>query len=460
MANLKTCNPADGKIIDSYNIMTDNIVTDIINKLNNTHLLWKEFSFEKRAKYILNLANILENNIDKYAKIITIEMGKPITQSRQEISKCALLCKHYAQNAEKYLKDKLILTDYSKSYITYQPLGIVFGIMPWNFPFWQVFRFAIPTIMAGNTALLKHAPISLGAALAIEKLFLEAGCPENLFRSLVINDSQAENIIANKKISAVTLTGSIKAGSIVASLAGKNIKKIVLELGGSDPYIILNDADLDEAAEICVKSRLNNCGQVCIAAKRLIIEKDIYNKFKAKLLEKINKYNKNNYINPLDENCLIGPMAREDLRDILHKQVSDSIQKGAICLQGGELPKNTKGFFYPVTVLEEISENSPAYKDELFGPVFCLFKANDIDDAIEIANDTEYGLAAAIFTKDIELAQKVANTKLQAGVVAINDLVSSNPLLPFGGIKNSGFGRELSEEGIKEFVNVKTIVIK
>jgi succinate-semialdehyde dehydrogenase/glutarate-semialdehyde dehydrogenase len=328
--------------------------------------------------------------------------------------------------------------------------------MPWNFPFWQVFRFAVPTLMAGNAALLKHAPISTGTALEIEKIFSESGCIPHLFRTVIVSNEGASNVISHPKIAAVTLTGSPQAGKSVAEAAGRDLKKVVLELGGSDPYIILEDADLELAASECVTARMLNSGQSCISAKRLIVMESIYEKFLGLVTEKIKKYNIGN---PLDENVQCGPLARKDLRDKVHQQVQKSIQQGAKLITGGVLPPQA-GYFYPPTILTQIKKGMPAYDEEIFGPVVAIITAEDEARAIAIANDTCYGLGAGIFSKNIARAEKIAAEKIQAGSCAINTFVVSDPRLPFGGIKNSGYGRELSAEGIRSFVNVKTINIK
>lgn len=450
-----TINPATGEKIKSYEEFNAIKIAEIINNTQEAYLKWKDTSFAERAMKMHKAAEILEQNTDKYGKIISEEMGKPITAAMNEIKKCAWVCKHYADHAEEYLKRRTIQTELTKSYVTYQPMGIVFAIMPWNFPFWQVFRFAVPTLMAGNAALLKHAPISTGAALAIEDIFKKAGFPENLFRALILDNEGAASVIRDKKVIAVTLTGSAKAGSAVGSEAAKNLKKIVLELGGSDPYIILEDADLEKAAEDCVNSRMSNTGQVCISAKRIILVDPIKDKFKKLVQDKIKRYQMGN---PMDKDCNFGPMAREDLREELHQQVQTSVKNGAKLILGGEIPER-QGFYYPPTILDQVKPGMLAYEQELFGPVIVFIDAKDETDAIQIANDTSYGLAGAIFTKNVAKGEKIAAEMIQAGACAVNGYVSSDPRLPFGGIKASGYGRELSAEGIREFVNVKTVMI-
>ena len=453
---IDTINPATGQLIHTYQEMNGNEVDNIINATHQSYLSWSQTSFTHRKSLMLKAAEVLNTNKFDYANIITAEMGKPITQSLAEVEKCIWCCQHYAENAESYLQDRIIKTESYKSYVTYQPLGIVFAIMPWNFPFWQVFRFICPTMMAGNAGLLSHAPISTGTSLAIEEILVKAGFPNNIFRSLVINNDIAAQVIKHPRVIAVTLTGSERAGSIVGANAAKNLKKVVLELGGSDAYIICDDADLDLAADQIVASRMSNTGQVCIAAKRIIATRDTLAELEIKILAKLQ-----NYImgDPKDPNCTFGPMAREDLRMELHQQVHKSIEQGAELVTGGQLPEGN-GFYYPATMLKNVKPGMEAFERELFGPVVTLIEANNLEHALELANQSDYGLGAAIFTKDLELGEKIAREKLQAGACFVNGLVGSDPRLPFGGIKLSGYGRELSSEGIREFVNTKTVVVK
>lgn len=452
---IETINPATGELIKKYQEFSQADVNKIIDSVHTAYLQWKEVPLKIRTEKMHKAAAILNQNVEKYAKIISDEMGKPIAAARNEIKKCAWVCEHYADNAADYLKPRQVKTEMSKSYVTYQPLGIVFAIMPWNFPFWQVFRFAAPTLMAGNAALLKHAPISTGAGLAIEEVFRLAGFPENLFRTLILDNDGAAKVIQNKKVIAVTLTGSAGAGSVVGAEAAKSLKKVVLELGGSDPYIILADADLEKAAEACVTSRMSNSGQVCISAKRIILVDAIKDKFKQLVLEKIKRYEMGN---PAEENCNFGPMAREDLRDELHVQVQATVKAGAKVLLGAEIPKR-KGFYYPPTVLDNIQPGMVAYEQELFGPVICFINVANEAEALKVANDTSYGLAGAVFTQDIAKGEKIAAEIIQAGACAVNGFVASDPRLPFGGIKESGYGRELSAEGIRAFMNTKTVMV-
>ena len=387
---------------------------------------------------------------------MTLEMGKPIAQSRAEVEKCAWVCEYYAENAEKFFSDEMIETDASKSFVSFQPLGIVLAVMPWNFPFWQVFRFAAPGLMAGNAGILKHASNVSGCALAIEEVFREAGFPENLFRTILVPSSQMEKVIKNEKIKAVTLTGSVPAGKAVAKTAGSVLKKTVMELGGSDPYVILEDADLEMAADTCVTARFINGGQSCIAAKRFIVVEKVYDEFEKLFIEKMKSKKMGD---PIDESNDIGPQASVPLRDELHQQVEKSIKLGAELLLGGKIPE-LKGAYYPPTVLSNVKKGMPAYDEELFGPVAALIKAKDESEAIKIANDTIFGLGAAVFTGDVARGEKIAKEKLHAGCCFVNAFVKSDPRLPFGGIKESGYGRELSVYGIREFVNIKSIYIK
>lgn len=452
---IKTINPSTGQLLKEYPLLTQSEIETAISSSYEDYLQWSQISYKNRAEKMQHIAELLLKNKKDYAKLMALEMGKPISAGIAEVEKCSLVCDYYAKNTETLLQPKSVQTEYQKSYITYEPIGLILTIMPWNFPLWQVFRFAAPNLMAGNGCLLKHAQISTGTALEIEKLFRAADFPKNLFRTLVINSDQATAIITHPKIAAVTLTGSKRAGSEVANAAGKNLKKAVLELGGSDPYIILADADLENAARICLSSRLANSGQVCIAAKRIIAVEAIYDKLLEHLHVKMQ-----NYIldDPLNENTQLGPLAREDLRSTVHDQVQRSIQAGATILLGGQIPAGP-GFYYPPTLLVDVKPGMPAFDEEVFGPVVALIKARNIDDAIDLANQTEYGLGAALFTEDLALGEEIVARKIRAGVCAINTFVRSDPRLPFGGIKHSGYGRELALEGLTSFLNIKTIVI-
>lgn len=455
MPDIITINPATEEICGRYPLMNQNDIDSIIETTNLVQKSWSKSPLPLRAQCLTRLAGVLLENKDEIATLITNEMGKPIKQALAEVEKCAVLCEYYAKEGTEFLKPDSIQTGYYKSYRSFEPLGIIFAIMPWNFPLWQALRFAVPNLMVGNAGLLKHASSSTGTALMLERLILKAGFPENLFRTLVINASLSTFVIHHPHVMGVTLTGSNQTGEIVAKEAGAVVKKVVLELGGSDPYVILDDADLDLAAEECVKSRLNNAGQVCIAAKRIIVVKQVKAAFEALVIEKAKRYIMGN---PLDQTTWLGPMARNDLRLELHEQVQRAIAAGDQCITGGILP-TTKGYYYPVTILTNVSVESPAFCEELFGPVICLIEACDEKDAIRLANMTKFGLAGAVFTRDLEKGERIARNEIEAGTCSVNVSVSSDPRLPFGGIKQSGYGRELSIEGMREFVNVKTVVV-
>lgn len=452
---IQTINPATESLINTYEEMTQAEVNQIIEETHAAYLRWREMPIEERAKKMHRAAVLLKENKLSLAQLMAEEMGKPIIAGIAETEKCAWVCEYYANHAAELLKPRIIKTDFKKSYVTYEPGGVIFAIMPWNFPLWQVFRFAAPNLMAGHGCLLKHAPISTGTALAIEKLLRDAGFPQHIFRTLLIPVDLAPDVIAHPKVSAVTLTGSERAGMSVGAEAGKSVKKVVLELGGNDPYLILADADLEKAAEICVASRLANSGQVCIAAKRLIVVNDVFNQFVKLLLENIRNYKMGD---PLQKDTHLGPLARADLREKVHQQVQDSVHLGAKLLMGGKIPSG-KGFYYPVTVLTEVKPGTPAFDEEIFGPVLALTHAKDEAEAISLANHSRYGLGAAVFTANIAHGEKIAAEKIQAGTCAVNAFVKSDPRLPFGGIKHSGYGRELAEEGIHAFMNVKTVIV-
>ena len=454
--NLVSINPANNKILESHKEFSTEKINQIINSSYNTYLEWRNESISYRSKMMRDLAELLKQKKEKLGALMTQEMGKPIKQSIAEAEKCAWVCEYYADNAERFLSKKEISTDSKKSFISFQPIGLVLAIMPWNFPFWQVFRFASPTLMAGNVGILKHASNVQGCAKQIEKLFLEAGFPEYAFSNLVIGSNKVSNVINNPLVRAITLTGSAPAGKSVASHAGSLLKKTVLELGGNDPYIILEDADLNNAVESCIAGRMLNTGQSCIAAKRFIVVKARLDEFIDKVEQKINNMKMGD---PLDSNIDIGPMVNTDARDELHQQVLMSIEKGAKLISGGKIPESD-GSFYPPTLLTNVEPGMSAFDDELFGPVAVIISAKDQAHAIDLANKTNYGLGAAIFTADLDKGEKIAINELEAGSCFVNDFVKSDPRLPFGGIKESGYGRELSEFGILEFVNIKSVVIQ
>ncbi len=453
---LEVINPATGKKIRTYEEMTPEAVKEIIEDSHKAYLQWRKTSFSHRQERMGNAAEFLRKRSREYAKLMVLEMGKPIKQARAEIEKCAWVCDYYADKAEAFLQNEIIETDATKSFVTFQPIGVVLAVMPWNFPFWQVFRFAAPGLMAGNAGVLKHASNVPGCALAIEEIFAAAGFPENLFRTLLVGSPQVEAIIENPLVKAVTLTGSTPAGRAVARKSGDMLKKTVLELGGSDPYIILADSDLEAAVSACAAGRLLNGGQSCIAAKRFIVVESIKEQFEQMLVTTMRTYKMGD---PLEEDTQIGPQARHDLRDDLHRQVKKSLEMGATSLLGCEIP-HRGGAFYPPSVLTNVKKGMPAFDEELFGPVAAIISAKDETEAIEIANDTVFGLGAAVFTNDLEKGERIAERELQAGACFVNSFVKSDPRLPFGGIKESGYGRELSAYGIREFVNIKTVYVK
>lgn len=450
---MESINPATADTIATYDPMDQQTLDTIATKSREAQKGWRQRSFDERAALLKKVADLLESNKEQYAELMAREMGKPLAQGVSESEKCAWVCNYYADHAEQFLEDEMIASDADKSYITYNPLGTVLAIMPWNFPFWQLFRFAAPALMAGNAAILKHASNVTGCALAIESLIHEAGIPEPLFRTVIADNDQIQQLIKHPKIAAVTLTGSTRAGKAVASTAGSVLKKSVLELGGSDPYVVLADADIEQTAESCVSSRLINSGQSCIAAKRFIVTEDNYDSF----LDAVVALMKEKTVgDPFEDDTDVGPMARKDLRDGLHQQVQQSVEQGAECILGGQIP-DREGAYYPPTVLTNIAKGMPAYQEELFGPVASIIKVKDEQEAIEVANDTNFGLGAAVFSRDADRAEEIAARKLEAGCCFVNAFVKSDPRLPFGGIKESGFGRELSHVGIKEFVNIKTV---
>ena len=449
-------NPATGKTIKTYEELTPAAVRDVIAQAHNAFLDWKHTPFAERGRLMKRAAHILRERANEHAVLMAQEMGKPVKDGRAEVEKCAWACDYYAENAEAFLQPEVSQTDASKSYVVFQPLGVVLAVMPWNFPFWQVFRFAAPTLMAGNAGVLKHASNVPGCALAIEDVFRTAGFPAHIFRTLLIGSKQVDAVIENPLVRAVTLTGSTPAGKAVAKKAGAMMKKTVLELGGSDAYIVLEDADLEAAITTCVASRLINAGQSCIAAKRFIVPASLRQQFEEGFVARMRAITVGD---PLDEHTQMGPLARQDLRDELHQQVQESIAKGARCLLGGAIPES-KGAFYPPTVLTNVKKGMPAYDDELFGPVAALIMVKDEKEAIAVANDSIFGLGAAVFTQDIARGERIAATEIEAGCCFVNTFVKSDPRLPFGGIKESGYGRELSHYGIKEFVNIKTVFVK
>lgn len=452
---INSINPATGEKIRDYDEKTPTEVTDAIAATHEAFLSWRRTDFEDRANLMRAAAGSLRDNATDYAMLMANEMGKPVTQGRAEIEKCAWVCEYYAENAAAFLEPEFVKTDATRSLVSFQPLGVVLAVMPWNFPFWQVFRFAAPALMAGNAGVLKHASNVPGCALAIEDVFKSAGFPPNVFRTLLIGSKQVEAVIENPRVKAVTLTGSTPAGKAVARKAGEVLKKTVLELGGSDPYVVLADADLEASVATCVASRLINSGQSCINAKRFVVVDTLRERFEQLYVEKMRAATMGD---PLSDDTEVGPQARADLRDELHEQVRRSIEKGAKCLLGGDVPDGA-GAYYPPTVLTDVAKGMPAYDEELFGPVAAIIPVASERKAIEIANDSVFGLGAAVFTSDVAKGEDIATRELEAGACFVNAFVKSDPRLPFGGIKESGYGRELSHYGIKEFVNIKTVYV-
>ncbi len=451
----ESVNPATGETIARYLFHTRGEIDAALGTAKEAFATWRGTSWAERSAQMGQVSNVLEANREEWAHLMTAEVGKPIREARAEIDKCAWVCRFYSDEAERMLADRPVETGRTKSYVHHQPLGVILAVMPWNFPFWQVFRFAAPALMAGNVGVLKHASNVSGCALAIEKAFRDAGFPRGAFQTLLIPSTRVDEVIEHPVVAAATLTGSEAAGAAVAAKAGSLLKKVVLELGGSDPYIVLHDADVPAAAITCAASRVINSGQSCIAAKRFIVHTDVYDEWLEVFTAAMAKLNVGD---PQFDDTEVGPLARPDLRDALHEQVLDSVAAGARIELGGELPDGP-GSFYPPTILVDVAAGMPAYAEELFGPVAAVIRVGSEDEAIAVANDTQYGLAAAVFTADLARGERIAAERIEAGTCVVNTLVASDPRLPFGGIKASGYGRELAELGIREFVNQKTVVV-
>ena len=453
---ITTINPSNGKSLKTYSYMIDDAVESIIQNSHEAFLNWRLKSIEERAKLIKSIGEELQNYKSELAGLMTDEMGKLLTQSQQEVDLCTAICEYCAEHAAETLKnEERELSDGGKGIITYAPIGIIYGIQPWNYPSYQVIRYSIANLMAGNSVLLKHAGNVTGTAKLLESIFKAAGLPEGLFSVLVIDHDQSDNIIKHKLVRGVTLTGSPSAGKVIGKKAGEQLKKTVLELGSNDAYLVLHDADIEKAVEKSVKGRIYNNGETCIAAKRFIAVASVYDEFKQAFVKAMSDLNLGN---PKNEDTDLGPMAREDLREKLHDQVTESVANGATILCGGE-PDEGEGFYYPATVLEHVKPGQPAYDDELFGPVASLIKAKDDEDAMRIANDSRFGLGGGIFSKDVKRATQLAETYFDTGMVFINSFGLAEPNMPFGGVKDSGFGREHGGFGMKEFVNTKSIMI-
>lgn len=448
-------NPTNNQIVQSHASWDNHRLEQALEKAHSAQQTWAQTPFRVRAKMLRDVAVELLAQRYWYATSITMEMGKPLLEARAEVEKCAAVCDYYAHHGEDFLRAQPAESDAGKSYVAHYPLGVVLAIMPWNFPFWQTFRAAAPALMAGNAVVLKHASNVPQCALALQAIFRESGLPEGLFTALMIAVDQVPDVIASPHVHAVTLTGSEAAGRKVAAEAGQNLKKCVLELGGSDPFIVLHDADMELAVNMAVSSRFLNCGQSCIAAKRFIVVPEIADEFLQRLKIKVEELKLGD---PMEAATQIGPMARLDLRDTLHAQVTDSIAQGAVAVTGCQ-PVEREGFFYQPSILDHVTANTRAYHEELFGPVAIVIRAANEGDALRIANDTRFGLGSSIWSKDTARAERLAQ-HIQAGCTFINGMVKSDPHLPFGGVKDSGYGRELSRLGIHEFVNAKTVWIR
>lgn len=454
--SLQTVNPATGELLREYPEMELREVLAIIEKVQVDYEAWRRTPQAERVSLFENFAKLLRENARQYAEVITKEMGKPVTEAVAEVNKCALCCEYTAGMAGEWLADQPHESGGREAFVSFQPLGIVLAVMPWNFPFWQVFRAAVPAMLAGNAMLLKHASNVPECALTLEALFHRAGFPMNVFRTLMIGSANTAVAIAHPAVQGVTLTGSAEAGMKVAAQAGTQLKKTVLELGGSDPYLILEDADIEQTAAACVKGRMVNAGQSCIAAKRLIVVEAVRDKFEQAVVDGLRQYVCGD---PMKDETNLGPLARTDLRDALHEQVMKSVAAGARLLLGGEVP-DKPGAWYPATVLTDVKAGMPAYEEELFGPVAAIIPVRDEAEGIAVANDNRFGLGGAVFTQDLERGRRIAREEILTGTVRVNDFVISDPRLPFGGLRHSGYGRELSSFGIREFTNVKTVVVK
>ena len=451
---IQTVNPATGRVIASYDNSTPEQVSQQVRSASEAFPKWKGVELSERADYMRRLGRVMRKNREQYAKLVTEEMGKPIKQSLAEIEKCAWVCDYYAERAEAFLRDEIIPTEFRKSFVSFEPLGVVACIMPWNFPFWQVMRFAVPTLTAGNVGILKHSSVCLGSALKLVEAFGDAGFPENVFQA-VIGDSRAGEALVQADINAVSVTGSVNTGRRVATLASANLKKFVLELGGSDPFIVLDDADLNQTAYMATQSRLLNTGQSCISAKRFIVVEAVAKKFTELFVDDTRAEVLGD---PLDPKTTVGPLVRDSQRQALAKQVDDAKDKGASILTGGK-QADRDGYYYEPTIISNVNHEMSVLKEEVFGPAAPVIVVKDEQEAIAEANNSEFGLGASIWTNDIERGMRLAR-QVQSGLVSVNEMVRSDPRLPFGGVKMSGIGRELSEFGIKEFVNIKSVVVK
>ncbi|WP_224269090.1 NAD-dependent succinate-semialdehyde dehydrogenase [Haloprofundus salinisoli] len=453
---MESVNPTTGEQLDTYRDDGEETVDNALDTATETFEEWSDTSFTHRCSLLKKAGDVLRDNVDEYAELMAREMGKPISQARSEVEKCAWVCDYYAETAAEHLQDEVIGTEAdAHAFVSYEPLGPILAIMPWNFPFWQVFRFAAPNLAAGNVGLLKHASNVPGCAKAIEDVFSEAGFPDGAFQSLLIGSDLVNGIIEDDRLAGVTLTGSAAAGSAVGSAAGENLKKSVLELGGSDPFVVLDDADIERAVGSAVYGRVQNNGQSCIAAKRFIVMDEVYDDFEERFVEEMEALTVGD---PMDEETELGPQAQESLMESLHEQVEETADAGATVLTGGE-PMDREGAYYPATVLSDVPDGTPAAHDEIFGPVASLWRVDSEKEAIERANDTPFGLGASVWTGDPERGERFAR-QFDAGCCFVNEIVKSDPRVPFGGVKDSGYGRELSEHGVREFVNQKTVWVQ
>ena len=452
--SIESINPATGEVIETFEPFTATQIDETLTRARTAYLQWRTTSYAERSALLRRVAELLRAQKAELGRIASLEMGKTISEAQAEVEKCAWNCDYYAEHAEVFLAPEPVATNAAESYVEFTPIGVVLAIMPWNFPYWQVIRFAAPALMAGNAAVLKHASNVSRCALEIERIFSEAGAPDGLFSTILVPGAEVEQIIADPRIAAVTLTGSTPAGMQVAAAAGRAIKKSVLELGGSDAFIVLADADLDAAAEMAVRSRFQNAGQSCIAAKRFIVEESVADAFAQKFAEQASKLRMGD---PLDGQTQLGPMARADLRDALVEQVDRSVRMGAQVTLGGK-PSDGAGAFYPPTIITGVTQEMPLFREETFGPVAAVIRARDAEHAIELANDSVFGLGGNLWTRDLERGRQIAR-RLESGGVFINGMTASDPRLPFGGVKQSGYGRELSSFGIREFVNIQTVWI-
>src|SRR5215203_569921 len=451
---VETVNPATGKVIAKYQNMTDDQIREKVKNARSALNGWKNLDIGERCSLTRNLGRIMRKNKSEYAKLITEEMGKPVRQATAEVEKCAWLCDYYSETAEAFLRDELIPTEFRKSFVCFEPIGVVAGIMPWNFPFWQAMRFAVPAVTAGNVEILKHSSVCLGSAIKLEEAFTDAGFPESVFQA-VIGDSAVGEALIRSDIDAVSITGSVDTGKRVAELASKDLKKFVLELGGSDPFIVLDDADLNQTAYMATQSRLLNTGQSCIAAKRFIVVKEVAEKFTKLFVENTEAEEVGD---PMDPKTTVGPLVRESQRKALSVQVEDAKNKEGKILTGGNTIGG-EGYFYEPTIISNVTQDMKIIREEVFGPAAPIIIVNNEEEAVMEANNSEFGLGASIWTNNIERGMRLAR-QIQSGIVSVNEMVKSDPRLPFGGTKSSGIGRELSEFGIREFVNIKSVVVK